>query len=206
MKYSIIAFDLQGTLTDSSFSNAFWMKTLPRLYASEKNLSFNQAKEELKGKFKEFGKYDYRYYSVNYWLKEMNPELKFAKLCKLIKPKPNFYNDSLELIKELSETATLMIISSTTKDFIKTELGKNKKYFKYIFSSIEDFNTAGKPKELYAKIAKTLNISPAKIIYIGNDIEMDIKNAKEAGYDTFFFDAKQPRKEIINKLKELLNI
>ena len=129
MKYTIIAFDLQGTLSDSAFSDEFWMETLPLLYSKHNKLSLAQAKEELKAKFKEYGKYDYRYYSVDYWLKELNLELKFNEICKLIKSKPHFYEDSLELIKEFNKEATLMILSSTTTDFIKTELGKNKRYF-----------------------------------------------------------------------------
>ena len=205
MKYDIIAFDLQGTLSDSAFSDEFWMETLPLLYSKHNKLSLAQSKEELKKKFKEYGKYDYRYYSVDYWLKELNLELSFTELCKIIKSKPQFYNDSIELIKELNKKAALMIISSTTKEFIKTELGKNKKYFKYIFSSIDDFNIAGKPKELYLKITQILNVSPEKIIYIGNDLEMDINNAKTAGYDTFFFDNNRSRKENIGELKRTLN-
>jgi len=204
MKYTIIAFDLQGTLSDSAFSDEFWMETLPLLYSKHNKLSLAQAKEELKAKFKEYGKYDYRYYSVDYWLKELNLELKFNEICKLIKSKPHFYEDSLELIKEFNKEATLMILSSTTTDFIKTELGKNKRYFKHIFSSIDYFNIPGKPKELYLKIAQNLNISPTKIIYIGNDPEMDITNAKAGGYDTYFFDNNRSREENIRELKKRL--
>jgi len=204
MKYDVIAFDLQGTLSDSSFSDKFWMKVLPELYAQNKNIPLTKAREELKKKFKEYGKYDYRYYSMDYWLKELNLKLKFKDICKLIKSKPYFYRDSLKLIKKLGKKNILIVISSTTKEFINAELGKNKKCFKYIFSSIDDFDIAGKPKELYLKIAKILKTNPHKIIYIGNDTEMDIRNARLAGYNTFFFDNDKARKENMSKLSEII--
>ncbi|MFH1585949.1 MAG: HAD family hydrolase [archaeon] len=204
MKYDIVAFDLQGTLSDSAFSDEFWMETLPHLYSKYNKISLVEAKEELKKRFKEYGKYDYRYYSVDYWLKELKLTLSFKDLCKLIKHKPHFYEDSIKLIKELSKEIPLVIISSTTKEFIEIELGRNNKYFKKVFSSIDDFNMAGKPKELYTKIAQILNVEPNKIIYIGNDSEMDIKNAKEGGFKTFFFDNDHSREENINRLKTLI--
>ena len=62
MKYKVISFDMQGTLTDSSFSDEFWMETLPSLYSKSKNVSLKEAKKILKEKFKDYGVYDYRWF------------------------------------------------------------------------------------------------------------------------------------------------
>jgi HAD superfamily hydrolase (TIGR01549 family) len=202
MNYKIIAFDLQGTLSNSSFSDEFWFDTLPKLYSESKKIPIEDAKVQLKTLFKEYGKYDFRYYSVDYWMKELKLSLKFEDIKKLIITKPHFFRATIDLLEELSKKYTLIIISSTTKEFIKTELGKNKKYFKQVYSSIDDFNTAGKPKEIYLKIAQINNVSPGEILYIGDDPEMDVKNAGEAGYNTFFFNKKEDRSKIIDELKQ----
>jgi HAD superfamily hydrolase (TIGR01549 family) len=204
MRYKIIAFDLQGTLTKSSFSDEFWMKTLLKLYAKNKKISFIQAKKILGEKFKNYGKYDYRYYSLRFWLNELKLKLNFEEVCRLIKNKPCFYKDFLKLIKESSKEAKLIIISSTSKDFIYYELKNNKKFFKNIYSSLDDFNIAGKPPKVYLKISKALKVFPKDIIYIGNDFEMDIKNARKAGFDVFFWDNNRPRKLLINELRRIL--
>lgn len=204
MNYKVISFDMQGTITDLSFADEFWFETLPLLYSQSKKVSLEEAKQILKEKFKEYGAYDFRYYSVNYWLKELSLDLNFKDIKKLIKTKPHFYEDSLELIKELSEKVKLIIISSTTRDFINTELGEYKKYFDKTYSSIDDFNIAGKPQELYEKIAEILNIKLSEIIHIGDSKEMDIENSKKAGLNTFFFDKTKPRNELIQELGKII--
>ncbi len=205
MKYKIISFDLQGTLSDCSFSDEFWIETLPELYSEKKEISLENAKKELGKQFKKIGRYDSRYYSVNYWLEQLNIKLSFKDLVKLIKNKPIFFKDSTELVKDLSKKFSLVISSSTTREFINIELGTNQKYFKKIFSSIDDFNIPGKPKKFYLELSKNLNVKPEEILHVGDDSEMDVENAKLAGLNTFYFDRKLPRAELMGRLKELLN-
>lgn len=204
MVIKIISFDLQGTLSDVKFSDTFWFKTLPKLYAKKNKISLLNAKNVLKKRFIEYGKYDYRYYSVDYWMKELNLNMAFSQIKKLIGISPVFYKEGKDLISKLSKKYDLIIISSTTSDFINCELGKNKVYFKHIYSSIDDFGISGKPKKLYLKIAKELKVKPAEILHIGDSKEMDIINSKAAGYTTFFFDKNKPQKETYHKLEQFL--
>ena len=205
MKYDYISFDLQGTLSDSAFSDEFWLNVLPGIYANSKNIPEPDAKKYLTGFFKKIGKYDLRYYSTGYWLKELDPTLSFSQVTKLFKTKPYIFPDTLKIIKNLRLKTKLIISSSTTYDFINIEMGDEKKYFSNIFSSVDDFSIAGKPKEFYKKIIGILNISPEKIIHIGDDREMDIKNAKSAGIETYFFDRSKSRKKSINDLMRFID-
>ncbi|MDP2672572.1 MAG: HAD family hydrolase [Nanoarchaeota archaeon] len=204
MQYKVISFDLQGTLSDHLFSDEFWIEILPKFYSEKNNISLEQAKKDLHKQFKEIGRYDFRYYSVKYWLKKINMIISFKKIIKLTKNKPLFFDDVTELVKDLSKKVNLVISSSTTKDFINVELGVNKKYFKKVFSSLDDFNIPGKPKEFYLKLAKKLGVKPEEILHVGDDEEMDIKNARLAGLNTFYFDRKLPREELINRLNKFL--
>jgi HAD superfamily hydrolase (TIGR01549 family) len=204
MKYKVISFDLQGTLSDHAFSDEFWLELLPRLYSESKNVSIEEAKEALKTKFKEYGRYDYRYYSVQYWIKELDPKLTFDDIRKRMRSKPLLFADTVKIIEELYGKVILIIISSTTNEFIESELGDKRKYFDHVYSSLDSFGIAGKPKELYLKIAEILGVKPFEMIHIGNSEESDIKNAQEAGLDTFFFDEKESRERLIAELKKIL--
>jgi len=205
MKYDVVSFDLQGTLSDSRFSDDFWIKILPELFSIKNNISLDQAKEKLKKYFKKIGQYDYRYYSTDYWISELSPGSSFKKISRKIKHPPYFYKDSLALIKSLKKAnKKLIIISSTTYDFINLELGEYKKYFDAVFSSWDDFHVAGKPVILYKKIAQALNVKPNKILHIGDSKTMDIDNAEKAGCGVFYFDKKQPRKVLLSRLKNIL--
>jgi len=199
----IIAFDLQGTLSDSRFSDEFWMKLLPKLYSKSKGISLEESHNELSVFFKKVGKYDKRYYSEGFWLKSLELDIDFEKLAGMLKNKPRFYADSTKLLKSL-KNKKIILISSTTKNFISVELKDNKKYFSNIYSSIDDFNIAGKPPKIYEMICKKLAVLPEEMLYVGNDKEMDIDNAKAAGLQTFYFDKNVARKKLISKLKKAL--
>jgi HAD superfamily hydrolase (TIGR01549 family) len=200
MRYEFISFDLQGTLTDSAFSDEFWFEVLPKLYARYKKISLKKAKDNLGKYFNEVGKYDLSYYSADYWLKTLDPELSFNQALKIFDANPFFYPEMKELIKTLASKNNLIISTSTTYDFIDLEMPGEKKYFSHIFSSIDDFGIAGKPKEFYEKVCTALNTDPEKVLHIGDNKEMDIKNAESAGLKTFFFDPEKSRKKIISDL------
>lgn len=202
MKYDVISFDLQGTLSDDAFSDEFWLEILPQLYAKNKCISVSEAKEELKKKFNEYGRYDYRYYSLKYWLQELKLSLAFDDILQLARNKPHFFEDTLQLLKEIKGRAKLIIASSTTKEFIMAELGENTHFFSQVFSSLDDFNIAGKPKDFYEKIAAIIGVPAHKILHIGDSKEMDIDNASIAGFKTFYFDKKLSRPVLIGRLRE----
>ncbi len=204
MKYKIISFDMQETLTDSSFSDEFWMETLPYLYSKSKSISLDESKAILKEKFSKYGKYDYRYYSVKYWIEELDLKMDFSDIVKMIKNKPLFYKDVKELLKSLKDKVKLIIISTTTYEFIDCELGEHKQYFDKIYSSLDDFDIAGKTKEVYEKVAKENNVLPSEILHIGDSKEMDVENADKAGCDVFFFNNSRSRDENIKELKKLI--
>lgn len=52
-----LSLDLQGTLSDSKFSDYFWLEILPRKYSEFFKVSVDEAKCILKEKFKEYGVY-----------------------------------------------------------------------------------------------------------------------------------------------------
>lgn len=205
--FDVISFDLQGTLSDSAFSDEFWLETLPLMYSQQKNVSIEQAKEELKERFSNYGKYDYRYYSLKYWLKELKLNLTLSQIMELMQNKPCFFEDGKEILQLLKRRkCKLIIVSTTTHEFIEAELAENRVFFDAVYSSLDDLNTAGKTKEVFQVVARKLNVSPERIIHIGDCTEMDIENAQKAGVRTFFFDKTLPREEVMGKLRKVLGV
>lgn len=202
--FQAISFDLQGTLSNSAFSDEFWMSLLPDLYAAHHNLSTDEAKAALKEKFAQLGKYDYRYYCARYWLKKLCPDKELKDLVPRLKNKPELYPDTLEFVAELRKRFPIIIVSTTTHDFIRLELAETAATFNHVFSSLDDFGIAGKTALVYEKAANCLNVSPKDILHIGDCQEMDIKNATAAGCTTFFFDKSRKREECIASLKAVV--
>jgi len=197
----IISFDLQGTISNSNFSDYFWLILLPELYSRKNNLSLQESKNELINFFKHIGKYDYRYYDHRYWLKELGLKWSFNQVVKAIKLSPSFYPEIEGLIKKLYKKVPLIILSTTTREFIDIELNKYSNYFNHIFSTIDDLAIAGKPPTAFEKVAAELGKKNNSFLHIGDSLEMDIENANKAGWKAFHW----TKQVTINQLEEAIN-
>ena len=180
----IVSFDLQGTLSDSRFSDEFWRDVFPQAFAMKHQVSFSEAKKTLQKQFSAWGKYDYRYYSYKYWQEQLGLE-PIREIADRMKHRPLFDIRFVPLLEMISKEKKI-IISSTTTDFIDLELGEYGKYFYKAYSSLDHFGIAGKPAELFKKIAQELGVSPQAILHIGDNKEMDVVNAKSAGLQALF--------------------
>ena len=158
LNYRLISFDLQGTLSDSAFSDEFWLELLPLLYAQKSRLTLDQAQSALRSLFGSLGKYHRFYYCPRSWIEELCPERSFAQVLQEGKHSPHLFEDSLALVKELVGLVPLIIVSTTTHDFIELELSDARQYFEGVYSTLDDFDTAGKRPEIFRAIASTYGL------------------------------------------------
>lgn len=195
-----LSLDLQGTLSDSKFSDNFWMELLPLEYAKKNNVDINNAKTILKNKFKELDKYNILYYDDSYWAKELNFDtVNILNSCEI---KPSLNKDFITYIKSINIPK---IINSTTTDlFISYELGNEKELFEKIYSCVDYYKTGGKNSDIFKKIAEDLGVNPNEILHIGDNLEMDVENAKKAGVCAILFNGNV--NELINELKKYLEV
>lgn len=195
-----ISFDLQGTLSDSKFSDNYWLEIIPQKYSEKYNISIKEAKEVLKQKFKEYGIYNILYYDDKYWANN----LEFDTLRELQESRitPKLNKELFEFIEKLN--IPKIIISTTTKLFINYELGDKIDVFENTYSCVDDFGIGGKTRKVYENIAKELGVKTSEILHIGDNRIMDIENAKKAGVNTILFcdDTKRTIEEIKKVIKE----
>lgn len=191
----ILSLDLQGTLSDSKFSDYFWLELLPKKYAQKFNLSIQEAKDILKQKFKEYGVYNILYYDDKYW----SDYLDFNTLEEIsnFEVQPHIDNNLYNLIQKIN--LPKIIISTTTNLFIEYELKENIKDFNKIYSCVDTFNTGGKTPEVFKKVCEELKVKPNEILHIGDNKIMDVDNAIEVGVNAIIYDGD------IDKLKNEIN-
>lgn len=202
----LISFDLQGTLSDSAFSDEFWLELLPTLYAKKHQVSIAEAKELLEIDFRAIGKYNELFYNHRLRLNEVLPNWSFHNIVNMLQKKPQLDFDVLNVIKKIPNHIPKIILSATTREFIDLELGNSKNYFQDTFSAIDDFNTPGKPPALFIQISQLMEVRPEDCLHIGDCQEMDFENAKKAGWVSYHFNKKNPRHEILFGLNNALNL
>lgn len=189
----LVSFDLQGTLSDSSFSDEFWLELLPSLYAKKYQLTRTQAKVFLAQEFSSIGKYHELFYNHRLRLNSLLQTWEFPDIVRMLKNQPVLNCAVFNLIKKIPSHIPKIILSATTRDFIDFELGQTKNYFYKTISAIDDFNIPGKPPALYRKVACLLNVKPENCFHIGDSFEMDYQNAKKAGWFSFYLNTKYAR-------------
>jgi putative hydrolase of the HAD superfamily len=115
--------------------------------------------------------------------------------------------DDTKYIKEIDiPKAILSNFNSSLKDHVEAVFGKN------IFSTIigSEKEGVGKPSlKFYERALTILNIDPAKIIYIGDSLKLDIIPASKVGIDSWLIDRDNNFTYFdkrINSLQELKNI
>lgn len=195
-----ISLDLQGTLSDSKFSDNYWLEIIPQKYSEKYNISIKEAKEVLKQKFKEYGIYNILYYDDKYWANNLEFDtLKELQESRII---PKLNKELFEFIEKLN--IPKIIISTTTNLFINYELGDKIDVFENTYSCVDDFGIGGKTRKVYENIAKELGVKTSEILHIGDNRIMDIENAKKAGVNTILFcdDTKRTIEEIKEVIKE----
>lgn len=196
----VLSLDLQGTLSESKFSDNYWLEILPREYSKKYKISIEEAKNILKEKFKEYGIYNILYYDDKYWsnyLKfDTRKELEKSNITPQINMKLYNFINTIRVPK--------IIISTTTELFIEIELKEKLKAFDKIYSCVDYFKTGGKTKEIYEEICKELKVKPSEILHIGDNKIMDIENAEKAGINTILFN--NDTQNVIEKIKEYMEV
>lgn len=196
----ILSLDLQGTLSDSKFSDYFWLELLPKKYAQKFNLSIQEAKDILKQKFKEYGVYNILYYDDKYWSNYL--DFNTLEELKKFENQPQIDNKLYNLIKNIN--LPKIIISTTTNLFIEYELKENIKDFDKIYSCVDTFNTGGKTTEVFKKVCEELNVQPNEILHIGDNKTMDVDNAIEVGVNAIIYDGDIDK--LKNEIKKYMEV
>lgn len=186
-RYKIISFDLQGTLSEASFSDNFWMQLLPKEYARSFKITLREAKTELAERFSKMGRYDRRYYDHEYWLNICQSSLSLTQILAESGARPQLVPGAEKALEEIGKAYPMIVFSSTTKAFIHMELGALANKFTAVFSSFDDLGLAGKPEKAFRQVAVRMGEEPASFIHVGDDPLMDVANAEKAGWNAFYW-------------------
>src|SRR5581483_11237687 len=132
----LISFDLQGTLSASSFSDEFWLDLLPTLHADKHNMTLEQSRLQLEKEFQSKGKYDAIFYDHRLRLNNLLSEWNFSSLINRLKTRPVLDNKMMYIVKNIPSHIPRILLSATTREFIDLELGNEKQHFYKTISSI----------------------------------------------------------------------
>lgn len=204
----VVSFDLDGTLTNSRFADSVWLEGVPRLYAVERKVSFEDAKTAVKREYDRVGKERLEWYDLNHWIKEFGLHVSAEELLRRFEDRVELFPEVPEALHELKERGfRLLVITNAQRLFAHLELKKTgiEDCFERVFSSTSDFGLVKKTEILYQRVCGLLEVSPREMVHVGDDWNFDFIVPRRLGIIAFHLDraGKHKGEFVIHNLDEL---
>jgi HAD superfamily hydrolase (TIGR01549 family) len=207
-KIEIVSFDLDGTITDTSFVDSVWLEGIPRLYASEKNLPLDDAKRLVKREYDKIGRERLEWYDPSYWIEKFGLHVSPKELLNSFESKIRIFPEVLEVLEEIRVRGLKqIIISNARREFVDLEIDKTNiaHCFERVFSATSDFGQIKKSVDIFQKVCNICHITPEEMIHVGDDLLFDFQIPRKLGIPAFYLDrtGKCKEKSTIHNLREL---
>lgn len=209
-RLKLISFDVGGTLIDHNFTELIWNTGIPRLYAEKTGIDLEAAREHIASEYEAVGREDLRWYTLQYWFDLFDLDSSPRDIFELFRSEIRIYPEVPSVLKELEKRYDLIVVSGHPKDMLLFEIAKLRHHFKYVFSSVTDFNKVRKTSDMYAQICLSLGIKPEQVLHVGDDKDNDFIAPREVGMQAIYLDRSGKRRGredlTLTDLEELLGL
>lgn len=191
----ILSFDMEGTLATPEFSTAVWHEGVPALYSRVHGLEYDEARRIVMEKYDEVGDQRTEWYDIKYWFQRFGLGDHRA-LMESYRSKVTYYPDAKEILRFFARRYNIVIASSSTREFLPyllkglSGISNNGDGFLKVFSSISDYGSLKTP-DFYRWICQELDVRPQEMAHIGDNLQFDYLNARQAGIQAYHLDRTQ---------------
>jgi HAD superfamily hydrolase (TIGR01549 family) len=183
----LLSFDLDGTLVDLAFTDLVWHQGIPELYAQKKGVDLAQARELVLQEYRKVGDGALEWYDIAYWFRYLDLPGGWEALLERYAPQVRVYPEVHEVLNQLRERYSLIVLSNAARAFIAVEMhqGELAGYFDLVVSATSDFGLVKKSPEFYQTICGLLDIGPHELIHVGDHWEFDYQIPRGMGIAAF---------------------
>ena len=206
----LFSFDLDGTLVDLAFTDLVWHQGIPELYAQKAGMDLVQARELVLQEYRKVGDGALEWYDITYWFGYFDLPGGWEALLKRYASQVRVYPEVHEVLSQLRERYSLVVLSNAAREFIDVEMhqGGLAGYFDLVVSATSDFGMVKKSPEFYQRICELLGVVPHKLIHVGDHREFDYQVPREMGITAFHLSrgGDQSGPDVIRDLRTLPEI
>jgi GMP/IMP 5'-nucleotidase len=190
-KIKLVSFDLDGTITDTSFVDSVWLEGIPHLYASKKNLPFEDAKRLVKREYDMIGRERLEWYDPSYWITKFGLRVSSKELLNSFESKIRTFPEVGEVLEEIRlRGLRQIIVSNARREFVDLEIDKTNiaHYFEQVFSATSDFGEIKKSVDIFRKVCNICRVTPEEMAHVGDDRLFDFDIPRKLGISAFYLD------------------
>jgi len=199
----VVSFDVEGTLVTPDFSYEVWFEAIPRRYAERNGVDIELARKAVEEEYRKVGDQRLEWFDVRYWFDKFD----LGDADSMLQECQNhvrYYPEVKEVLEYLKGKYKLVVASGSPRDFLHHLLWDIRPYFSEIYSSITDYCQLKTP-EFYLKICQAIQVTPERMVHVGDNWQFDFATPREIGIQAFHLDRKQQnsKNESLSSLLEL---
>jgi HAD superfamily hydrolase (TIGR01549 family) len=203
----VISFDLDGTITDTSFVDSVWLEGLPHHYAVKNHVSFEDAKKHVWLEYDKVGREKLEWYDLSYWIRKLRLNAAPKDVLNSYQHKIRVYPEVQEVLEEFKDNqCRLIIVSNARREFLDIQLEKTgiNCHFERAFFATSDFRLVKKTPYLYQIVCSIIGVSTKETIHVGDDWHFDFDVPNKIGITSFYLDRTGEEKGecVVHSLKE----
>ena len=188
----VISFDVDGTLVTPDFSYAVWFEGIPALYARRHNVSLEEARELADKEYRQIGEWRIEWYDIKYWFERFGLGNYYQKVLDDYRHRVTCYPEVPQALSALGRDYKLIVISSSTREFLPYLLSEIEGHFDKVYSTVSDFSQVKTP-EFYLEICRLMRIAPDEMAHVGDLWDVDYVAPRKAGIRAFHLDRRKER-------------
>ncbi len=174
-----VLLDMDGTILDLHFDNHFWLKHMPKRYSEDKNISIEQAHDELSSFYQAVeGTIDW--YCLDYWAEKTN--LPITELKKEVQHLIQLRADAHDFLVALRKSGREIILVTNAHPeslSLKIERTQLHQYFDTLYSTHE-FGVTKESQLLWKKLQDKEGFALDKTLFVDDSIAI-LDSAKRYG-------------------------
>jgi putative hydrolase of the HAD superfamily len=199
-----VLLDMDGTLLDLHFDNYFWLVHVPRQYARNHGISFDQASDELLARYKkEEGTLNWT--DIDFWSEELAldiPTLK-TEVDHLIQVHP-YVEPFLQFLLDSGKKSYLVTNAHGKTLDLKMEKTRLGPYFHGIVSA-HDMGISKEEPRFWDALMKRIGFDKARTL-LAEDSEANLRSARDGGIQHLIFVARPSTQDPIRHSSEFDSI
>lgn len=199
-----VLLDMDGTILDLHFDNHFWLEHLPMRLSETKQISLEQAKQELTSHYQSV-EGTINWYCLDYWAEQT--QLPITELKREVMHLINLREDAHDFLIALRDAGKDIVLVTNAHPgslSLKIERTQLDKYFDTLYSTHE-FGVTKESQELWQKLQAKHGFDKEKTLFVDDSLTI-LESAKTFGIKHLLAVANPDSKKANNKIDRFLSV
>lgn len=203
-KISTVLLDMDGTILDLHYDNHFWLEHLPKRLSEKKQISLEQAKEQLVNHYEQVSG-TIAWYCLDYWAEQT--QLPITELKREVQHLIQLRDDADAFLTALKATGReVILVTNAHPDSLSLKIERTElnKYFDTLYST-HQFGATKESQILWQKLQQTQPFELENTLFVDDSMPV-LKSAEIFGIKHLLAVANPDSKKPDNSTEHFLSV